>query len=32
MKEVRDIAQQIESILQPLFPVSIQALMGHSDD
>lgn len=28
-KEVRDIAQQIESILQPLFPVSMEALMEH---
>ena len=27
-KEVRDIAQQIESILQPLFPVSMEALMN----
>ena len=28
-QEVRDIAQQIESILQPLFPVSMEALMEH---
>nr|DAL53107.1 MAG TPA_asm: Thymidylate synthase complementing protein [Caudoviricetes sp.] len=31
-KEIQDIAQQIESILQPLFPVSMKALREHSDD
>src|SRR5690606_23901666 len=29
-KEVRDVAQMVEKILTPLFPVSMKALMEHS--